>query len=189
MNVIPTELIDAVILEPRIFHDARGFFVETARAEWFEGLGITHGWLQDNHSRSERGVLRGLHFQTHPGQAKLVRCARGEIIDVIVDLRTGSPSYGKSIAVELSDQTARMLYVPVGFAHGFVVMSEIADVIYRCSNYYDPATEAGIAWNDPDVDAPWPTIQVTVSERDQHAPLLRDVAADLPFVYTPAPAV
>jgi dTDP-4-dehydrorhamnose 3,5-epimerase len=186
MRIIPTEIPDAVIIEPTVFRDERGFFVETARAEWFPELGITHPWLQDNHSRSTRGVLRGLHFQTHPGQAKLVRCARGEILDVIVDLRRGSPAYGTAVAVELSDETARMLYVPVGLAHGFVVLSEIADVIYRCSAYFDPATEAGIAWDDPDVAAPWPQMDVIVSARDQSAPRLAEVAGDLPFVYTPA---
>ena len=186
MRVIPTEIPDAVIIEPTIFRDERGFFVETARAEWFPAIGITHPWLQDNHSRSTRGVLRGLHFQTHPGQAKLVRCARGEILDVIVDLRRDSPAYGTSVAVELSDETGRMLYVPVGLAHGFVVISDIADVIYRCSAYFDPATEAGISWDDPDIAAPWPRLEVIVSARDQAAPRLAEVADNLPFVYTPA---
>ncbi len=186
MRVIPTEIRDAVIIEPTIFRDERGFFLETARADWFPAIGITHPWLQDNHSRSTRGVLRGLHFQTDPGQAKLVRCARGEILDVIVDLRRGSPTYGTSLAVELSDETGRMLYVPVGLAHGFVVVSEIADVIYRCSAYFDSATEAGIAWDDPDVAAPWPRMDVIVSARDRSAPRLAEVAEKLPFLYTPA---
>src|SRR5665213_493127 len=176
MRVIPTEIPDAVIIEPRIFHDERGFFVETSRAEWFRDLGITHDWVQDNHSRSRRGVLRGLHFQTHPGQAKLIRCARGRILDVIVDLRRGSPRFGHAVAVELNDETARMLYVPIGLAHGFVVLSDVADVIYRCSAYFDPTTEAGIAWNDPDVAAPWPDMDLTVSERDRAAPRLAEIA-------------
>jgi dTDP-4-dehydrorhamnose 3,5-epimerase len=185
MRVLPTEIPRALIIEPDIHHDERGFFVETSRAEWFRDLGITHEWAQDNHSRSTRGVLRGLHFQTQPGQAKLIRCARGRILDVIVDLRRGSPAYGHAVGVELDDQTARTLYVPIGLAHGFVVLSEVADVIYRCSAYFDPATEAGIAWNDPDVKAPWPDIEVTVSARDQAAPRLTEVAGALPFVYVP----
>ncbi len=183
MRVIDTEIPGAFIIEPDVYRDGRGFFVETSRADWFRDLGITHEWAQDNHSRSTRGVLRGLHFQTRPGQAKLVRCARGSILDVIVDLRRGSPTYGRSVAVRLDDETARMLYVPIGLAHGFVVLSEEADVIYRCSAYFDPATEAGIAWDDPDVKAPWPDMEVTVSARDQAAPRLAEVADDLPFVY------
>jgi dTDP-4-dehydrorhamnose 3,5-epimerase len=187
MRVIPTEIPGALIIEPDIYHDERGFFVETSRAEWFRDLGITHDWAQDNHSRSTRGVLRGLHFQTQPGQAKLIRCARGRILDVIVDLRRGSPAYGRAVGAELDDETARLLYVPIGLAHGFVVLSDVADVIYRCSAYFDPATEAGIAWDDPDVKAPWPDIEVTVSARDQAAPRLAEVAGTLPFVYV-APA-
>lgn len=183
MRVEATAIPGAVILEPRIFRDARGFFVETLRAQWLEDLGITCDWVQDNHSRSDRGVLRGLHFQTHPGQAKLVRCARGAVLDVVVDLRRGSPAFGRAIGVELSDATARTLYVPVGLAHGFVVTSEVADVVYRCSAYFDPATEAGIAWDDPDIAAPWPDLPVTVSERDRTAPRLADVVDELPFVY------
>lgn len=183
MRVIPTAIPDAVVLEPQIFRDARGFFVETLRAQWLQDLDITCDWVQDNHSRSDRGVLRGLHFQTDPGQAKLVRCARGTILDVIVDLRRGSPRYGHAVGVELSDETARTLYVPVGLAHGFVVISEVADVVYRCSAYFDPATEAGIAWDDPDIAAPWPDMPVTVSERDRSAPRLADIAEHLPFTW------
>ena len=183
MRILPTAIPGAFLIEPDVYRDERGFFVETSRAEWFRDLGITHDWAQDNHSRSTRGVLRGLHFQTRPGQAKLIRCARGRILDVIVDLRRGSPVYGQAIGVQLDDQTARILYVPIGLAHGFVVLSDEADVIYRCSAYFDPATEAGIAWDDPDVMAPWPDMQVTVSARDQAAPRLAEIADTLPFVY------
>jgi len=185
MRVLDTEIPGALIIEPDVVRDERGFFVETSRAEWFRDLDITHDWAQDNHSRSRRGVLRGLHFQTRPGQAKLVRCARGRILDVIVDLRRGSPAYGRPVAVELNDETARLLYVPIGLAHGFVVLSDEADVIYRCSAYFDASTEAGIAWDDPDVAAPWPDMPVTVSARDRAAPRLAEIAAELPFVYTP----
>ena len=186
MRILPTAIPGAFLIEPDVYRDGRGFFVETSRAEWFRDLGITHDWAQDNHSRSTRGVLRGLHFQTRPGQAKLIRCARGRILDVIVDLRRGSPMYGQAIGVQLDDQTARILYVPIGLAHGFVVLSDEADVIYRCSAYFDPATEAGIAWDDPDVMAPWPDMQVTVSARDQAAPRLAEIADTLPFVYVAA---
>lgn len=183
MNVVHTPIPGCVVIEPDVHRDARGFFVETLRAGWLDELGIDHGWVQDNHSRSTRGVLRGLHFQTHPGQAKLVRCARGRILDVVADLRRGSPAFGTWHAVELDDEAHRAIYIPVGLAHGFVVLSEVADVVYRCSNYYDHATEGGIAYDDPDIGVAWPDMAVTVSERDRAAPRLRDVADTLPFIY------
>lgn len=149
-----------------------------------EQLGIRETWVQDNHSRSSRGVLRGMHFSIGEGQAKLVRCARGAILDVAVDIRTGSPTYGRWEAVRLDDESLREAYLPVGFAHGFVVLSEVADVIYRCSSYYDPAFERGFAWDDPDVAIDWPgDLEFVVSERDARAPRLRDIAADLPFAF------
>jgi dTDP-4-dehydrorhamnose 3,5-epimerase len=142
--------------------------------------------VQDNHSRSTRGVVRGLHFQTAPGQAKLVRCARGSIVDVAVDLRRGSPTYGEWEAFELNDQTMRQLYVPIGFAHGFAATSDIADVIYKCSWYYVADTERGIRYDDPDVAIAWPDgLDLQASERDRQAPLLRDVRDELPFEYSP----
>lgn len=183
MNVVHTPIPGCVVIEPDVHRDARGFFVETLRAGWLDELGIDHGWVQDNHSRSTRGVLRGLHFQTHPGQAKLVRCARGRILDVVADLRRGSPAFGTWHAVELDDEAHRAIYIPVGLAHGFVVLSEVADVVYRCSNYYDHATEGGIAYDDPDIGVAWPDMAVTVSERDRAAPRLRNVADTLPFIY------
>ncbi len=189
MNVVETGIPGCVVLEPVVHRDPRGFFVETLRQEWLDGLGITHGWVQDNHSRSARGVLRGLHFQTHPGQAKLVRCARGSILDVVVDLRRGSPTFGRWEGFALDDRTLEAVYVPVGFAHGFCVVSDVADVVYKCSNYYDPATEAGFAWDDPDVRVGWPTDDVQVSQRDAEAPRLHDIADGLPFTYGgPPPA-
>ena len=183
MRVLETEIPGALIIEPDVYRDERGFFVETSRAEWFRDLGITHAWVQDNHSRSRRGVLRGLHFQTHPGQAKLVRCARGRILDVAVDLRRGSPTYGQWEAVELDEQSMRELYVPVGFAHGFCALSDVADVLYKQTAYYDPDVERGLAWNDPDVGIQWPlpAAELTVSERDAAAPRLSEIAAELPF--------
>ena len=183
MRAVPTELDGLVVIEPVVHRDARGFFVETFRAEALEALGVRETWVQDNHSRSARGVLRGMHFSVGEGQAKLVRCARGRILDVAVDIRRGSPTHGRWQAVELDDESHRMVYLPVGFAHGFVVLSDVADVAYRCSNYYDPAVERGFAWDDPDVGIAWPEgVEVEVSARDASAPRLAEIADDLPFV-------
>jgi len=189
MRVLPTPLAGLVALEPASHVDERGFFVETYRHAWREQLGIpaeVH-FVQDNHSRSTRGVVRGMHFQVGAGMAKLVRCARGRILDIGVDLRHGSPTYGNWAAVELDDESMRELYVPVGFAHGFCVLSDVADVIYKQTAYYDAELERGIVWNDPDIAIEWPLAEseLTVSERDGVAPLLRDVAGELPFRWHP----
>jgi dTDP-4-dehydrorhamnose 3,5-epimerase len=178
---IESELEGPLLLEGVVHGDPRGFFTETYRESVLADLGVTDRFVQDNHSRSSRGVLRGMHYQL--GQAKLVRCARGSIVDVVVDIRRGSPTFGRWEGVELSDENARQLYVPVGFAHGFCVTSEIADVIYKVSAYYDPSAEAGIAYDDPDVGIEWPDIELTVSERDAAAPRLAEVADGLPFSY------
>jgi len=176
-----TRLDGVVLIEPEVHGDERGFLVETFRDDRWRELGVEVEFVQENHSRSGRGVLRGLHFQTHPGQAKLVRCARGRIWDVAVDLRRASPTYGRWEAYELDDQLHRQLLVPVGFAHGFCVLSELADVAYKLSSHYDPATEAGIAWDDPDVGIEWPVSKPAVSERDRGAPRLAEIANELPF--------
>lgn len=149
------------------------------------GIPETDRFVQDNHSRSSRGVVRGMHFQIGAGVAKLVRCARGRILDVVVDLRRGSPSYGEWEAFELDDQSLHLLYVPLGFAHGFCVLSEVADVVYKQTAYYDASLERGIAWNDPQVaiDWPLPMEELLVSERDSQAPHLSEIAAELPFRY------
>jgi dTDP-4-dehydrorhamnose 3,5-epimerase len=187
MRVLPTRLHGLVAIEPAAFADARGFFSETYRGSWHDQLGIAEHerFIQDNHSRSSRGVLRGMHFQVGAGVAKLVRCARGRIVDVAVDVRGGSPTYGQWEAVELDDESMRELYVPVGFAHGFCVLSDVADVLYKRTAYYDPEMERGIVWNDPDVGIAWPLAEheLTISERDAAAPRLRDIAGELPFVY------
>jgi len=189
MRVVQTAIRGLVAIEPDKFPDERGFFCETYRSEWNAAAGIPDGqrFVQENHSRSTRGVVRGMHFQVGGGVAKLVRCARGSILDVAVDLRAGSPTYGRWDAVELDDQNMRSLYVPIGFAHGFCVTSDVADVVYKQSAYYDPAVERGIAWNDPDiaVDWPLPLDELTVSARDSSAPLLADVADELPFRWHP----
>ena len=183
MSPLATTLSGMVVIEPQVHRDGRGFFAETYRAERLADLGIREEWLQDNHSRSVRGVLRGMHFSVGEGQAKLVRCARGAILDVAVDIRRGSPTYGRWDAVRLDDLALRAVYLPVGFAHGFVVVSEVADVIYKCSAYYDEELERGFIWDDPDVGIRWPDVDVEVSERDASAPRLREIADELPFRY------
>ena len=191
MKRLPTRLPGVVLLEPDVHGDERGFFAETFRANVWAEHGVEDDFVQDNHSRSRRGTLRGLHYQLHPGQAKLLRCARGRIWDVAVDLRRGSPAFGRWEAFELDDQAMRQLYIPVGLAHGFFVLSDVADAVYKCSSYYDPSTEAGIAYDDPDIAVEWPEGERIVSQRDAAAPRLRDVADDLPFTYAepePAPA-
>jgi dTDP-4-dehydrorhamnose 3,5-epimerase len=182
MRALPTSLDGVLLLEPAVHGDDRGFFVETFRANVWGELGIDVEFVQDNHSRSRRGTLRGMHFQTDPGQAKLVRCARGQILDVVVDLRRDSDTFGRWDGHELDDANQRQLWVPVGFAHGFCVLTEEADVVYKCSSYYDPATEAGIAYDDPDVGIAWPNLELLVSERDRAAPRLADIAESLTFL-------
>jgi dTDP-4-dehydrorhamnose 3,5-epimerase len=186
MRAVPTSLEGVLLIEPAVHGDDRGFFVETFRAGVWSELGVDVEFVQDNHSRSRRGTLRGMHFQTHPGQAKLVRCARGRILDVVVDLRRGSETFGRWDAHELDDVALRQLWVPVGFAHGFCVLSDEADVVYKCSSYFDPAAEAGIAFDDPDVGIEWPEMELIVSDRDRTAPRLAQIADELPFVYASA---
>jgi dTDP-4-dehydrorhamnose 3,5-epimerase len=187
METLPTRISGPRLIAPSVFGDERGFFAETYRREWHDEVGIPKAaeFIQDNHSRSTKGVVRGMHFHIGPGVAKLVRCARGRILDVLVDLRRGSPSYGEWEGFELDEETMRILYAPVGFAHGFCVLSEVADVIYKQTAYYDPAIERGIAWNDPDVAVRWPLpeAELVVSARDSQAPLLRELESELPFQY------
>lgn len=178
---LPTKLAGVVLLEPRVHGDERGFMVETFRHDAWAEEGVEVEFVQHNHSRSARGTLRGLHFQTEPGQAKLVRCARGRIFDVAVDLRRGSPTYGQWEGHELDDERHRQLFVPAGCGHGFAVLSEVADVAYQLSSLYDPATEAGIAWDDPDIGVEWPVEDPLLSERDKKAPRLAEIAGELPF--------
>jgi dTDP-4-dehydrorhamnose 3,5-epimerase len=178
---LPTEIDGLALIEVAAHGDQRGFLAETFRAERWRELGVDVDFVQENHSRSGRGILRGLHFQLRPGQAKLVRCVRGTIWDVAVDLRRGSPTYGRWEGHELSDANHRQLFIPAGFAHGFCVFSEEADVAYKLSSYYDPETEAGIRWDDPDVGVEWPIQHPLLSDRDKLAPTLAEIADNLPF--------
>jgi len=178
---VDTELDGVVLIEPEVHRDERGFLLESFReADWRE-LDVDVEFVQDTHSRSGRGTLRGLHFQTSPGQAKLVRCLRGRIWDVAVDLRRDSPTFGQWAGYELDDDGHRQLFLPVGFAHGFCVLSDVADFAYKLSSYYDPGAEAGIAWDDPDVGVEWPISEPTLSERDRTAPTLAEIADSLPW--------
>jgi dTDP-4-dehydrorhamnose 3,5-epimerase len=178
---LETRLEGTVLIESPIHGDHRGFFHEVYRKNVFADLGITEEFVQDNHSRSRRGIVRGIHFQ--PGMSKVILCARGAILDVLVDLRRGSPTFGEWEAVELNDENLRQLYCPDGFGHGFCVLSDEADVIYMCSTYYDPAAEGGIRYDDPDVGIEWPELELIPSERDANAPRLAEIADELPFVY------
>jgi dTDP-4-dehydrorhamnose 3,5-epimerase len=182
-EVIPTRLEGPLLLQPDVFGDDRGFFTETFRADALAELGIDEAFVQDNQSRSRYGTVRGLHFQIGAGASKLVRCGRGTIVDVLVDLRRASPTYGGWEAYELSDETMRVLYAPVGFAHGFCVTSEIADVIYKQSNYYSTDVERGISFLDEQIAVQWPLAheELIYSERDADAPRLADIADELPF--------
>jgi len=182
---LPTNIPGLIVLEPTMHGDSRGWFQETYRKNVLADLGVMDNFVQDNHSRSAKGVLRGLHFQVgdHP-QAKLVRCVRGAIIDVAVDLRRGSPTYGNWEAWQLDDERGLQMYIPLGLAHGFVVLSDVADVVYRCSDYYDPAGDSGIRFDDPDIGVEWPGAPHSVSDRDATAPLLADIADQLPFTWS-----
>jgi len=182
MERLPTRLQGLVLLAPPVHGDARGFFTETYRVDRWTSAGVDATFVQDNHSRSARGVVRGMHVTLGPGQAKLVRCARGRIWDVVVDVRPSSPTFGEWEAFELDDVSMHQLYIPIGFAHGFCVLSEIADVTYKVSSYYDPEHERGFAYDDPDVGIPWPSdLELQVSERDRTAPTLAQLRPHLPF--------
>ncbi|MBQ9358416.1 MAG: dTDP-4-dehydrorhamnose 3,5-epimerase [Abditibacteriota bacterium] len=172
---IETDIKDVVIIEPRLFGDRRGYFMETYRESDFDAAGLRYRFVQDNQSSSRRGVLRGLHFQkTHP-QAKLVRVLKGEVFDVAVDLRSGSPTYGKWTGVLLSEDNHRQFMVPRGFAHGFLVVSDYAEFAYKCDDFYHPEDEGGIRWDDPDIAVRWPfTEGIILSDKDKINPFFAD---------------
>lgn len=176
------EIPEVILVEPRVFTDQRGFFMETYKYSDFASFGIRDRFVQDNHSRSVRGVLRGLHYQNPPkAQGKLVRVIAGEIFDVAVDIRRGSPTYGKWVGVRLSADNRKMVYIPPGFAHGFVVLSDWAEVLYKVTEEYAPDCEAGIIWNDPEIGIQWPVKDPLLSERDAHWPSLSEAVNG--FVY------
>lgn len=178
MKVTETALPGVRIIEPRVFGDARGFFLETFQAERYrKEAGIDLPFVQDNHSRSRRGVLRGLHTQSPNPQGKLVRVARGEVFDVAVDINPASKTFGKWVGVVLSEENHRQLWIPPGYAHGFVVLSEIADFEYKCTDYYNVSAETGVIWNDPDVGIEWPIQDVQLSKKDEVLPTLAQIRA------------
>ena len=178
MNIIPTDLDGVLIVEPDVYEDPRGFFMETYHRQRYQQFGIQPRFVQDNLSFSVKGTLRGLHYQKKHPQAKLVQVIKGEIFDVAVDIRPGSPSFGKWSGVYLSDINKHQILVPEGYAHGFCVCSESAHVWYKCSDFYRPEEEEGINWSDPDLKIDWPVNQPIISEKDQNFPCLRDQSPD-----------
>lgn len=175
MKVIETALTGVLIIEPKVFGDHRGFFLESFQVERYREAGIDLPFVQDNHSRSQRGVLRGLHFQRTRPQGKLVSVSRGAVYDVAVDINPQSPTCGQFVGVELNDENHRQLWVPPGYAHGFCVISEVADFQYKCTDLYFPEDESGLLWNDPDVDIPWPVESPSLSAKDTQNPTLREL--------------
>ncbi|NIQ00038.1 MAG: dTDP-4-dehydrorhamnose 3,5-epimerase, partial [Nitrospinaceae bacterium] len=170
MKVTRTELSGVVVIEPEIHSDDRGSFYESYVKRKYVEAGIVDDFVQDNHSVSKKNVLRGLHYQVQPGQAKLVRVTRGEVFDVAVDIRKDSPTFGKWVGIRLSEKNRKQMYVPIGFAHGFCVLSEMAEFLYKCSDYYSAAGDRGIIWNDPDIGIEWPIQNPILSEKDQKHP-------------------
>lgn len=178
MKITQTKLPGVIVFEPKRFGDSRGFFLETCRKDVLKEAGINECFVQDNHSRSTKGVLRGLHYQLVQPQGKLVRVARGAVFDVAVDVRQGSPTFGQWYGITLDEESMRVMYVPPGFAHGFVVLSGIADFIYKCTDYYHPQSEQGIAWNDPKIGIDWPLAEVILSDKDCKNPILAEQLPD-----------
>jgi len=181
MKVTATENPEVLLIEPDVFRDPRGSFMETYHARKFRLQGLPEVFVQDNHSRSTRGVLRGLHYQLEHPQGKLVRVVSGEVIDVAVDIRRGSPFFGKWVGAVLSEDNLKQMYIPPGFAHGFCVLSERADVLYKCTDFYTPGDEYGIAWDDPDIGIKWPTLDYALSDKDRRYPRLKDSGDRLPL--------
>jgi dTDP-4-dehydrorhamnose 3,5-epimerase len=186
VKFVPTAIPEVVRVEPDVHRDARGFFVESWRADRWGAGGVAGPFVQDNHSRSRAGTLRGLHAQGRRPQGKLVRVVRGEIWDVAVDVRHGSPSFGQHVAEKLSAENFLQLWIPPGFAHGFVVLSDEAEFVYKCTDYYDPTDELRILWNDPALAIPWPIAEPLLSEPDRRAPTLAELEAKLPRWVPPA---
>jgi dTDP-4-dehydrorhamnose 3,5-epimerase len=180
VRLVPTALAEVLVIEPHVHRDERGFFLETYRLDRYREAGIHHPFVQDNHSQSVGGTIRGLHLQVRRPQAKLIRVIEGEIYDVAVDVRRGSPTFGRWIGVTLSAENFRQCYVPVGFAHGFAVLSSVAQVEYKCTELYDPGGEIGVRWDDPTVAVVWPVAEPILSPRDRQLPTLKEAEALLP---------
>lgn len=183
-NFIKTTIRDLYVIQPKVFGDSRGYFIETYNKEQFFEAGLTMEFVQDNESKSSKGVLRGLHFQTQHTQGKLVRVTKGEVFDVAVDLRKGSPTYGEWEGVLLTEENKKQFYVPEGFAHGFLVVSDEAVFNYKCTDFYAPEFDGGVMWNDPDIGVEWPLEgieNVLLSEKDKKQKDFKDL--DLPFKY------
>jgi dTDP-4-dehydrorhamnose 3,5-epimerase len=178
MRRIETDIRGMCVLEPKLFSDERGFFLETYNESVFRSLGITESFVQDNHSCSVKGTLRGLHYQLKHAQAKLCRVVRGEVMDVAVDIRRRSPTFGRYFALRLSAENKLQLYIPPGLAHGFLVLSDSAEFLYKCSDFYHPEDEYGIAWNDPEIGIPWPIKEPVLSVKDQQNLFLSAVPPD-----------
>ena len=174
MKIIETHLPGVIVFEPKVFGDKRGFFLETYREDVLQQAGLDVTFVQDNHSRSAQGVLRGLHYQMKQTQGKLVRVTSGSVFDVAVDVRQGSPTFTQWFGTQLDDQTMRMMYVPPGYAHGFLVLSQSADFLYKCTDYYHPESEQGIAWDDPDIGIDWPISEISLSDKDKNNVLLKN---------------
>lgn len=186
ITVTPTLLDGVLLVEPQLFLDPRGFFIESYNKRDFSEAGIIESFVQDNHSKSQKGVLRGLHYQHPHAQGKLVRVLKGSVYDVVVDIRTGSPTYGQHIGVLLQDQSPRMLYIPIGFAHGFLVLEDNTEVMYKVTDFYYPQGDAGLIWNDPAIGISWPLKEIGIqtpilSEKDTRHPSLNDLKS--PFNY------
>jgi dTDP-4-dehydrorhamnose 3,5-epimerase len=177
LNIRETTLPGVLLIEPKVHGDDRGFFMETYRVDLFREAGINDTFVQDNHSRSARGVLRGLHYQEPNAQGKLVRCTRGAIFDVAVDIRRGSPAFGKWVGLELSEANKRMLWVPPGFAHGFCALEDGSDLVYKCTTLYDAQSDRAILWNDPEIGIQWPIEDPVLSGKDAGAPRLAEAGA------------
>lgn len=176
MNILDTPLKGVKVIEPKVFFDERGFFLESYNKKTLEDHGIKINFLQDNHSKSARGVLRGLHFQSENPQGKLVRCLKGEILDVVVDINPKSLNFKNFYAVSLSDQNFKQIWIPAGYAHGFCVTSEFAEIQYKCDSYYCPDDQAGIIWNDPSISINWPVKEPILSPKDRSLPKLNEIS-------------
>jgi len=175
MNVIDTKIPDVKLLEPKVFGDERGFFMETFRDDWFRKNIADVSFVQDNHSKSNKGILRGLHFQREQTQGKLVRVTNGEVFDVAVDIRKGSPTYGQWVGEYLSAENKRQLWVPAGFAHGFLVTSDVAEFVYKCTDYYHPESEESLLWSDDNIGIDWPKLKPLLSAKDEQGVLLEKI--------------